>query len=473
MVRNQDPRPPTSFSNNPRPTPPSPPPVKKRALLWQCVRRGVAGGFAVGVAAYFVANLTASWLLHRELAEVVGRGEPLQLSALVPPAVAPSENAALVYLRAADALLLTEAEKERLRTTNGSRPDPELLTKNRVALQLTRRAAEITRCRFPVDYGAKNLAGILLPHLSKMRWLAELVRDQARWEAQQGQMDAALADIAVLFRMSEHLTPEPILISGLTAMSIEKMGYTALADILDTPLLSAAQLREFAARLGHTDWTAAMRHDTQGERCFGLWAFQYVSNPIEASQILNTAGTPTFRPGMKLLSMLWSPLWKLDEIQYLRAIDRRSEALQRPGDSLSSDDSFNRDLPWYAICTRVMLPALPRIGQKRDQLLTYRRMAVTALALHTYRASEGTFPPDLHAAERLWGAALPRDLYNGQPFHYTTDGRTMRLYSVGSNGADEGGRKATRSGDSDNSAGEGDLLWQEDKPQSFPEGSVR
>lgn len=453
MSQNQASRSESSFSSRPRAAQPSARPTNRRPLWWKRARRGLAGGLLLGVAAFFLANLTASWLLHRELAAVVRRGEPLRLSKLVPPPLPDARNAASIYLRASQALILTKAEEAELRDGGGTVPSTDTLAKNQAALQLTRQAAALPACRFSIDYGATNMAGILLPHLGKMRRLAEFMRAQARWEAQTGQTEAALNDIAVLFRMSEHLAPEPILISGMTAIAIERIGYTTLAQVLPEVSLSPAQAHDFALRLGHTDWTATLRYDVRGERCFGLWAFQYVSNPLQASQLLTTASAPTANPIMKVLSILWSPLWKMDELHYLRAIDQRSEALRTPGTPLVSDDAFNREIPWYAVCTRVMLPALPAVGQRRDQVLVYRRMALTALALHAYRTTQGSYPPDLRAAETVWGAALPRDLYSDQPFFYRATGDTMQLYSIGPNRKDEGGAGGkAHVGD--------DLVWQ-------------
>ncbi|MCW3100753.1 MAG: hypothetical protein JWL77_6371 [Chthonomonadaceae bacterium] len=461
MPQNNDPRPSSSFADRPRAVQPTPPQsTHRRPRFWRRVRRGLAGALLLSVAAFCVANVVTSWLLHRELTAVVQRGEPLRIGALVPPSLPALQNAAPVYLRAAAALTLTRSEEEELRSTKATGSHAELLAKNQTAIQLTRQAAEFPTCRFPVDYDATNMAGILLPHLGKMQRLADVIRAQAEWEAQQGQTDAALNDVAVLFRMSEHLAPEPLLISGVITMAIERKGYTALAHVLNEVSLSPEQAHVCALRLSHIEWTATLRQDLRGERCFGLWAFRYISNPVQASQLLNGPSAPSFDPGMKVLSVLWSPFWKMDEIQYLRAIDRRSEEFQYPGTPLISDDAFTNELPRYAICSRVMLPALPPVARKRDQLLVYRRMALVALALHAYRTSQGRYPPDLNTAESAWGAALPRDLSTDQPFLYKTDGETMSLSSVGSHPKELEDKKEKRTRADDGSADSADdLAW--------------
>jgi len=428
-------------------------PLTKRTRFWRRAGRILQACLLVGVGTYYAANLTASWQLHNALAAAEERGEPLQFSKVVPALIPESRNAAPVYLHAADALVLSDAEGEALRASKSTQASAELLAKNRTAIELTRQATALPDCRFPVHYDEENLAGILFPHLAKVRRLAEIVSAQAQAEARAGQTDAALNDVAVIFRMSEHLTPEPVLISCLTAIAIERLGDTTLAHVLQNVALSPAQAHAFSLRLSHTDWTAVLRQDLKGERCFGLWAFQYVSNPLQASQLANGTAAPTNNPISKVLSVLWSPFWKMDEVHYLQAMDRRNELLQVPGASLESDEIFMRDLPWYAICTRIMLPTLPAVGTKRDQVVDYQRMAVAALAIHAYRTTTGHYPTDLHAAEAAWGSALPRDLYTNQPFVYKAEGETMALYSIGSNRKDDGGKKATTSSPSEGEHG--------------------
>jgi RNA polymerase sigma-70 factor (ECF subfamily) len=264
----------------------------------------------------------------------------------------------------------------------------------------------------------------------------------------------------MMFRMSEHLAPEPLLISGLVTMAIERRGYTTLSHILKTVSLSPEQAHAFALRLPHTDWIATLHRDMEAERCFGLWAFQYVSNPLQAAQLLNGPSTPSFSPTMKALSVLWSPFWKLDEIQYLHAIDRRSVEFQRPGAPLISEEDLTKNMPWYAICSRVMLPDLVSTARKRDHLLAHQRMALVALAIHSYYTSFRHYPPDLHTAEIAWGEAFPHDLSNGQPFLYKTDGEKMSLSATSSAPGEPDGKQSKQTGVDGAPADSGDdLVW--------------
>ncbi len=446
MSQDQDYKPKGSFSSQPRTAIESPGPKSRLYRWWRRARRALGWCLSLSVMAFCLAGFATSWLLHRELTAVVDRGEPLQLGKLVPALVPDGQNAASVYLRAAGALLLTKAEAEELDGNQSKGPDTGVLGKNQAAIKLVREAAAMPACRFPIDYDASNLAGILLPHLGKMHSLADTMRAQALWEAQRGQTDAALNDVAVLFRMSEHVVPEPILVSGVTAMAIERSGYKTLARVLNDVALSPAQAQAFALRLPHTDWTAAFHHDLLGERCFGLWAFQYVSNPIEAKQFIEGPHTHDSNLVRDVLGFLWSPFWKMDEIEYLHAHDRQSHALLASGTPMVSNNKFISELPWYAIGTRLILPDLDRVGRKRDEILVYRRMAQVALALNAYRTTHGRYPATLDEAQTTWGALLPHDFFTQQPFLYRLKGGQTLLYSAGPNRQDEGGTKADRTG---------------------------
>src|SRR5205814_2092532 len=95
-------------------------------------------------------------------------------------------------------------------------------------------------CRFSVDWS--NPVTALLPHLSKMRRLARLMREQAIQEAARGEADAALDDVGALFRMSRHTAEEPIFISLLVARAVEAQGYSVLARVAEERPLDRSQV---------------------------------------------------------------------------------------------------------------------------------------------------------------------------------------------------------------------------------------
>jgi hypothetical protein len=62
-----------------------------------------------------------------------------------------------------------------------------------------------------------------------------------------------------------------------------------------------------------------------------------------------------------------------------------------------------------------------------------------AAALAVYRVEHNAYPEKLDDLEPRELNQLPVDLYNGKSFLYRRDGMGYLLYSVGANGADDGG----------------------------------
>jgi len=58
-----------------------------------------------------------------------------------------------------------------------------------------------------------------------------------------------------------------------------------------------------------------------------------------------------------------------------------------------------------------------------------------------YRAEHGELPPSLDALVPAYLKSLPPDPFSGSPFGYRVAGRAYRLYSVGPDRRDDGGRE--------------------------------
>jgi hypothetical protein len=390
------------------------------------------------IGAFLVTNIWGSVQLNRQLAAARQRGEPLTMAELIPP-VPDAQNAAPLYMRADAALRLSPQEESLLMSPDFARIYPGALAENRGAIALIRQAAAMPACRFPVDWGAG--AGVKLGEIKQMRRMAWLLRAQTVQEARSGQGKQALQDACAIFRMSEHLAPEPTLISTVSSMALEKMGYGVLAQVLESHAFTSAQAREVAQRLPTTDWEAVFTRDLYGERTFGLWIFDYaranagrghtLPSDQEESSVFWFRGLP---------GLLWLPFAKFDEIVYLRSLDSAVADSRLPaphplGDSLNA--------PWYARMTKTCIPTLAMAGRRRDEALVYRRLAHVALALSAYRADKGRYPERLSDVESACGSPLPTDLFTGQAFVYRREGEGYVLYSVGRNRKDDGGKRSS------------------------------
>lgn len=90
------------------------------------------------------------------------------------------------------------------------------------------------------------------------------------------------------------------------------------------------------------------------------------------------------------------------------------------------------------------LPPPQRVAQAHYRALAHRRMVAVALAVRLYRAGhDGAFPATLEDLVPSCLPAVPLDplAEGGRPLGYVPDPDRPRVYSVGENGTDDGGRE--------------------------------
>jgi len=85
-------------------------------------------------------------------------------------------------------------------------------------------------------------------------------------------------------------------------------------------------------------------------------------------------------------------------------------------------------------------PILAILPTAEDRADAQFHLAIASLALAAYRADHGSFPETLAELCPKYLAGLPRDIYGDGPFQYRRSADGFLLYSVGSNGRDDGGR---------------------------------
>jgi hypothetical protein len=88
----------------------------------------------------------------------------------------------------------------------------------------------------------------------------------------------------------------------------------------------------------------------------------------------------------------------------------------------------------------MLLPALGRLHVRDAEHVAFLRIADTALAVERFRlAHTNTLPVTLAQLAPTCCRALPNDPFDGQPLRYKTHGANYAIYSVGSDGRDDGG----------------------------------
>ncbi len=91
--------------------------------------------------------------------------------------------------------------------------------------------------------------------------------------------------------------------------------------------------------------------------------------------------------------------------------------------------------------TSQTVPALWGAVDVEDRWSMEWQLTELAFALAAYHADHRTYPAKLADLKPKYMKKIPTDMFNGEAdLHYTRRGDGYRLYSVGPNGIDNGGR---------------------------------
>ena len=110
-----------------------------------------------------------------------------------------------------------------------------------------------------------------------------------------------------------------------------------------------------------------------------------------------------------------------------------------------ADDVEN--LPRTRLLSRIIVPGLTNVALSQARHEAQLDLLQVGIALEQYHSRNGEYPPTLETIAPDLGGTVPVDPHTGEPYHYTPQGETFLLYSVGFNLVDDGGQLHLRDGD--------------------------
>lgn len=445
----------------------------KQASRWP------VGGLAVSLLGLLgLFGVTFWWLDAQALQHLSElRVESARLARTVaPPPVPDEQNGAPLYRAAYRAMGPTEKLPQQWRDLwcmayeEGEEPidldDPQLrafLRQQSPALELTRQAAARPVCHFARDYEQADLM-LLLPEVSELRVLENLLSLRAIVSAHDGDLPAALADVQAQLHMARHVASEPIFISLLSASFGESNAWRTLHAVLKrSPGYADVQTAAWQLETGPSFLSRA--HDAlvmeevislnQISVTRDLVALNELSGPVEPAQ-------PTLNGSLGPLVAQLSPLAMSDlpsvglaglgpvfrvffvpgDIDRYRAMMHRAQALaRRPyyqalGDWRQwSDDAESRG---HGVFTPLIMEDTDRYIMTLALRDADRQAVLASLAAIRYHADHGHWPTRLEQLTPKYLATLPIDPFTGQPFRsLLRDGR-LTFYSLGPDQIDDG-----------------------------------
>ncbi|MBU0639817.1 MAG: hypothetical protein KKB50_13195 [Planctomycetes bacterium] len=417
------------------------------------------------------AGRTAQRRLDAQLAAYRAAGQPVLLADFDRPPVPDEQNAVA---------LLNQAQAALVRAPQGCLDFADIATcpplcaayleqaraivaANQPALDLVRAA----RSRPQADWGLRlstPVINVLLPMLGPQREIAKLLSTAALYEHEVGNDAAAveaLHDVLLCVDWMDEL--RFTILSHLVAVSISTqcvrtIEYIAprlvMADVSDAGGQAAPRARVealIAALLDEDGLRNAWRWAMYSERMLQLDSVQALCNgTMGMSAIGASVGGPTPVGLTRPLEFALRPFWTMDALHMARdatAVANAGLAENWPAGraQLPAEPVFDSTLERLArMLSTILQPSLTRIAVLHFRALAERRLAATALAIRLYELDHGERPATLAELVPDYLPAVRADPFaaDGRPLAYLTEAPQPILYSIGTDGADDGGAYA-------------------------------
>jgi hypothetical protein len=367
--------------------------------------------------------------------------------------VADDENGALVVLRAAALMVKSDGSSPLDDVLARAEPPGHLpdeivpvldqhLSRQRLALTDARKLAAFSTGRFPITYSADGYT-TQVPHLNAVRAVESLLARDARLRAHEGEMAGALHAVRSQAAAGRCLGDEPLTLSQFLRGAVVCRAVGTAELVLsqgeggEEELLGLQRILE--EELGHRGGVIAARADRAlGDRFLtgiGSGAFTYL-------EVTCPGRAPTVREQLQAGSDRHNAPG--DHVRFLKAMTERIERAKVPfaerpgpfhdpqglwfgGDCCRSAGEFALESAW---------PDDAKFQLNQAQLTC----GVVLVAAERFRLARRRWPAAVEELVLGYLAEVPPDPYHGKPIRLRRDEDGLVVYSVGPDGADDGGQ---------------------------------
>ena len=318
-----------------------------------------------------------------------------------------------------------------------------IIEANQESLALFRRAAVMTKSRYPVDFSQGMFAD--LAHLSPLKSTTSFLQLEALVHAQNGRGGDAAQSIQTMLGASRSLAQEPILLSQLVRAAMNYLAVASTERTLNLTPLTEPQMAALQAALAAAEAPGLATRALIGERACTITALNSprdLTPPRNPEALESSLAT---QKGFGSTLMRTTGFFQRDLGFFLDAM-ATNIALSRSPDPEPFLGRTNLDAielrarRQYYVMSSLLLPALSRTTVKDVEHRTRLRVAQTALAIERYRlANAGRLPASLAALAPKYLAAVPVDPFDGEPLRFKTRPSGYVVYSISQDGNDDDG----------------------------------
>jgi hypothetical protein len=284
---------------------------------------------------------------------------------------------------------------------------------------------------YPVHYHEGLSA--LLPHLSVLRAVSDIVRLRALAELHHGASNEALADLRLSIQLAESLKSEPLLISQLVRLALLGGALDTVWETLDQ--WSDAQLTELQQTLSRIDVLEDYPKSIRGERAFSNDVFAQMRQGKFPGEFAWARLGPR---GFLYQNQL--TINRLHQQYSFAAVDLQSRRVNHDKAMRMDQIPELKGRHPYRLFARLFFPALSKAVSRFAEGQTDVDFAVIACTLERCRRAHGQFPASLEELRPKFIEKIPHDIVSGGPLHYRREAADgFILYAVGFDEKDNNG----------------------------------
>jgi hypothetical protein len=345
------------------------------------------------------------------------------------------------------------------------------LAANEGPLALVVAASRRPRRYDPLISGDGSVIAVLLPILQRYRDAARALTARATLRVQAGKVDEAWEDLLACHRLARLAGQGPLSVEALVAITVDGMACAGDRALLEYARLDPAQIGRIRADLHKLRPVPRMVDKIDvAERFMYLDCVRTVAQGGLSSVSGLTGGEPktviaSLRDAAASNAVDWDLILRMGNSWY----DGAADALRKPtrGERQAAAGKIAKEIDrqmkeardWKSLALDTILdrrggvsrrvglaliavvsPATGAAGEAEDRGTMLFGVTRLGFALAAYRADHGACPAKLADLVPKYAAEVPKDIFAAADLHYKLEGSGCLVYSVGTNGKDDGGR---------------------------------
>ena len=325
-------------------------------------------------------------------------------------------------------------------------------------------------------FSRMGVIAILLPAAQEYRHAAPALVARAMLRLNDGKVDEAWGDLLACHRLARLVGQGPTAVEALVAVTVDAIAFTGDQGLLQHAKLTAAQAQRMRNDLAELPPMPGMANRINlNERFIYLDSVLTVPRDRHFSLTANlksiemfggetTGMVQPFLDNLGNTEIDWDVVLRTGNTWYDRVVaawresnhSERRKAIGEIKNDMNNMAAARRTRrrcaamagdPRKAISEQLgkifvveFLPAVFTPAAAADRNAMQFELTKLAFAMAQYRADHDSYPEKLADLVPKYVTEVPQDIFNDSDLHYTREDDGYLLYSVGSNGRDDGGK---------------------------------